>query len=145
MTHQTTVAVRYIGPRSTWKDRIYGTGLYFTTGQTRHVPPLVARRLLRHGDLFEAGEAEEGEGNEVAETAPADDTEALLEQGKQAREEAAETQSQIQGLYDQIERMDKDALAEFASTKYRQVLNKRTKVESLREQVRGFIDQFGAV
>lgn len=138
------IPVKYIGRRPEWHDRVYGTGLYFTTEQTRNLPPEIARRLLRHADLFEKGEIPAAV--EAAEpTNSTDDTDELLEQGKQAKEYEHTVQTQLQDLYDQVEQMGKDSLIEFASTKYRQNLNKRDSVATLRGQVRQFIDQFGAV
>ena len=138
------IPVKYIGRRPEWHDRVYGTGLYFSTEQTRNLPPEIARRLLRHADLFEKGEAPVVE----AATDPVsqdDDTAKLLEQGKQEQQDQHAVQTQLQDLYDQVEQMGKDSLIEFASTKYRQNLNKRDSVAKLRGQVRQFIDQFGAV
>ena len=138
------IPVKYIGRRPEWHDRVYGTGLYFSTEQTRNLPPEIARRLLRHADLFEKGEAPVVE----AATDPVsqdDDTAKLLEQGKQEQQDQHAVQTQLQDLYDQVEQMGKDSLIEFASTKYRQNLNKRDSVATLRGQVRQFIDQFGAV
>lgn len=138
------IPVKYIGRRPEWHDRVYGTGLYFSTEQTRNLPPEIARRLLRHADLFEKGEIPAAV--EAAEpTNSTDDTDELLEQGKQAKEDEHTVQTQLQDLYDQVEQMGKDSLIEFASTKYRQNLNKRDSVATLRGQVRQFIDQFGAV
>lgn len=138
------IQVKYIGRRPEWHDRVYGTGLYFSTEQTRNLPHEIARRLLRHADLFEKGEIPAAV--EAAEpTNSTDDTDELLEQGKQAKEDEHTVQTQLQDLYDQVEQMGKDSLIEFASTKYRQNLNKRDSVATLRGQVRQFIDQFGAV
>lgn len=138
------IPVKYIGRRPEWHDRVYGTGLYFAAEQTRNLPPEIARRLLRHIDLFEKAEAPAVE--VVADpVSQDDDTAALLEQGKQAKENEHAVQTQLQDLYDQIEQMGKDSLIEFASTKYRQQLSKRDSVATLRSQVRQFIDQFGAV
>lgn len=138
------IPVKYIGRRPEWHDRVYGTGLYFSTEQTRNLPPEIARRLLRHADLFEKAEAPVVE----AATDPAsqdDDTAKLLEQGKQEQQDQHAVQTQLQDLYDQVEQMGKDSLIEFASTKYRQQLSKRDSVATLRSQVRQFIDQFGVV
>lgn len=138
------IPVKYIGRRPEWHDRVYGTGLYFSTEQTRKLPPEIARRLLRHIDLFEKAEAPVVE----AATDPVsqdDDTAKLLEQGKQEQQDQHAVQTQLQDLYDQVEQMGKDSLIEFASTKYRQQLSKRDSVATLRSQVRQFIDQFGAV
>lgn len=113
----------------------------------RNLPHEIARRLLRHADLFEKAEAPIVQ-DEPTQEEPApldDDTAKLLEQGKQEQQDQHAVQTQLQDLYDQVEQMGKDSLIEFASTKYRQNLNKRDSVATLRGQVRQFIDQFGAV
>lgn len=139
------VPVKYIGPRAEWYDRLYGTGLMFSSGQTRNLPTDIARQLLRHGDLFEKADQPPFETADGEAVTVDDDTARLLEQGKQAKEDEHAVQTQLQDLYDQVEQMGKDSLIEFASTKYRQNLNKRDSVATLRGQVRQFIDQFGAV
>lgn len=139
------VPVKYIGPRAEWYDRLYGTGLMFSSGQTRNLPTDIARQLLRHGDLFEKADQPAFETADGEAVTVDDDTARLLKQGKKAEDAKHEQQVSIQDLYDQIDQMDKDSLIEFASTKYRQNLNKRDSVATLRGQVRQFIDQFGAV
>ena len=134
---QNLVPVKYVGRRPDFFDRIYGSGLFFDQGQTRWVPSELARKLLRHADLFERGE-EDLEASE-------DDTAEIL--GDAARERDAQRidQSVIQDLRDSVQSMDKDALSLFASTNYRQIIDRRRSVETLREEVLGFIDRFGAV
>ncbi len=48
-------------------------------------------------------------------------------------------------MYVTIAHMPKDALIEFARNNYRQELDKSKKLGELRDQVRGFVDQFGMV
>lgn len=139
------VPVKYIGPRAEWYDRLYGTGLMFSSGQTRNLPTDIARQLLRHGDLFEKADQPPFETADGEAVTVDDDTARLLEQGKQEQQDQHAVQTQLQDLYDQVEQMGKDSLIEFAATKYRQNLNKRDSVATLRGQVRQFIDQFGAV
>ena len=69
---QSLVPVKYVGRRPDFFDRIYGCGLFFDQGQTRWIPAELARKLLRHADLFERGE-EDLEASE-------DDTAEILEE-----------------------------------------------------------------
>lgn len=131
-------AVKYIG-RKPFVDRLYGSGLPFEIGQTRVVPALLARQFLRHPE-FEQGEAEA-----PIEPPKGDDTAVLLEQADKAQVEQTTHLSELQELRDQVSYMDKDALEQFALTKYRQNIDKRRSLPALREQVIGLIDQFGAV
>lgn len=135
-----TVAVRYTGKRDPFMERAYKSGLSFIPGQVRCVPPDLAKKLLKHTDVFErALEAVPVE--PVA--APVDDTTALLEEAAQEQAEQQEALNQLQDVRDQISHMDKEALTEFAKIHYRQDLSKRLGVEKLRDQVTGFVDQYG--
>lgn len=144
-----TLCVQYIGRRQEWSDRLYNTGLTFITNQARTLPEHVARQLLRHADLFKEAPQDVGSVDPVpadeSKAQPVDDTAVLLAKGKQNQAEKLDAQKQVQDLYDQIDRMDKDGLAQFAMTRYQQTLNKQSKVETLRAKVRGFVDQFGVV
>lgn len=133
--------VQFIGARE-WHDRLYGSGLAFAPGQVRRVPAELARRLLRHGDLFtEAG----GGAAAPAAAEPADDTAEQLAAAASKQTQETDVERQRQDMIDTVNAMGKDALREFAQTNYRQNLDKRQSVESMRAKVAGFIDQFGVV
>lgn len=134
---QSLVPVKYVGRRPDFFDRIYGSGLFFDQGQTRWIPAELARKLLRHADLFERGE-EDLEASE-------DDTAKILEESAREQDAQRIDQSAIQDLRDSVQSMDKEALSHFAGTNYRQIIDRRRSVEALREEVLGFIDRFGAV
>lgn len=145
-------AVRYIGHRAEWRDTLYKTGLYFVHQQVRKVPYEIARKLLRHGDLFERVEsepaAEQGAEEPVVDQTPVDendDTQALLDEAQKTQSAKDMANQQILDLYDQIDQMGKDALLDFAKINYKHDLKKRDSVGSLREQVRALVDQFGVV
>jgi hypothetical protein len=127
--------VAYIGRREAWLDNQYGTGLTFVTKQARTLPNEIAQKLLRHQDLFAV----------AAKAAPSkkDDTDELLaaaENGKQ--EDLAEINRRFNLIAD-VMNMEKSALKDFASAHYRQDLNGKLNVETLRHQVVGLIDQYG--
>ena len=135
-----TVAIEFIGPRDEWIERRYKSGLTFKPGQIRSVPVELARKLLRHNDLFAEAKLG-GEGN-----APdTDDTADLLAEAAERNAEDQAALEERQGIVDQVMTMDKEALAEFAFTRYQQTVNKRRSVENLREEVIGYVDQFGVV
>ena len=133
-----TVPVKYIGRRPEFFDRIYGSGLFFDQGQTRSLPAGLAKKLLRHSDLFERAEAD------PADPQQEDDTAEILEEATRKQSDLKVEQSVIQDLRDSVQSMDKDALSHFAGTNYRQIIDRRRSVETLREEVLGFIDRFGA-
>ena len=134
---QNLVPVKYVGRRPDFFDRIYGSGLFFDQGQTRWVPAELARKLLRHADLFERGE----DASEASE----DDTAEILEEAARELDAKRIDQSAIQDLRDSVQSMDKEALSHFAGTNYRQIIDRRRSVEALRVEVLGLIDRFGAV
>lgn len=46
------VEICYIGPRKSWTDNIYGSGLIFEPGKSYIVEGNLAEKLLRHNDCF---------------------------------------------------------------------------------------------
>lgn len=139
----TGVSITHIGREDPFIDRNYGSNLSFGPGQSRTVPADLAARLLRHGDVFEL--TKDGAKVEKPAKAPVDDTQAVLQASKEKQDEQNEELNQRQNLVDQINLMDKDALKDFAHTKYGQPIPKTMTVENMRAKVVGFIDQFGMV
>lgn len=141
---ETLIDVKYIGPRQTWIEKRYRSGLTFTNGQTRAIPESLANKLLRHADLFVRPQGA-GQENAQAHNQDHDDTREILAKAKQKLDREKDEENRLQDLRDRIMTMDKDALADFAYIKYRQKIDKRRSTEALREQVIAFVDQFGAV
>ena len=147
------IAVTYIGRREFYKDRIYGTGLEFEQGQTRRMPAEVARKFLKHADQFEVAaeappepnQADKTEADKTEADKQDDDTAAILEAARLAKEVETKKLDEMQALYDQVAIMDKAALSHFAKTNYRQDINARHTLVDLRAEVTGFIDRFGVV
>lgn len=132
--------VKYIGRRDEWRDSVYGTGLYFTTGQVRMMPAEIARKLLQHADLFELHVDSVQDASQ-----PVDDTQVLLDESSKDRVDEREEINREMNIKDQIARMEKPALIEYAHNNYKQQMNKRDTVAVMREKVLQFIDQFGVV
>lgn len=142
------LTVEYIGRRPQYTDRVYNTGLTFTSGQKRALPENVARNLLRHPDLFKEAEPDPVEHVPAGEVAGVvtDNTQQQLDDAERQRKAADDLQRQIQDVKDQVNRMeDAEALVAFAREKYGQGLNKNWKVDTLRTKVHAMIDQFGVV
>lgn len=133
--NETLIPIRFIGRREVWREIRYGSGLAFTKNQVRSVPERLAERLLRHVDLFELADK----------AAPEDDTMEQLDAAKQEAAKQKALEEQRQSVVDRVMVMDKQALEDFAKTHYQQDLDKRRSVETLRQQVVSFIDQFGVV
>lgn len=136
--------VEYIGRRESWKDHLYQTGLTFERGQVRSVPHDIARKLLRHGDMFAVGKTAPRT-TKATKAASTDDTDALLEEAGKRQEEQRNELSDLQDLRDRVMLMDKAALREFATNNYRQTFGSRDTVDVMRTKAIGFIDQYGAV
>lgn len=144
----TGVRVRYIGPRESWFDRLYGSGLGFIKDQVRRVPGDLARRLLKHGDLFEIAKAEEAEAPGQQQGADdSDDTDEILRQKKAEDEQREKRELDLNHLHYQVEQLDKAGLIEMGA-RYGVKLAKNAtaeKVEEARATIKAKIDQFGAV
>ncbi|WP_405118756.1 RyR domain-containing protein [Pseudomonas leptonychotis] len=138
------IPVQYIGRKEAYTDHLYGTGLSFEKGQVRGLPTEVARKFLRHGDMFR----EAGEGAVVTEPVQPldqDDTSKTLDEAAKRQKEDQDKENTLIDLKQHVSNMTKNALCEYAMTNYRQKLDSRVSVAELRQQVTGMIDQFGAV
>lgn len=135
-----TAAVTYVGKRY-WADRLYGSGLDFEPGQTREMPTELARKFLKHADMFAAASvtpAQERKQQEV------DDTQAKLDAAAQKRALKKAEQDRRQDLVDRVNAMDEQSLRDFAKNTYQQEIDGRVHdMAKLREKVIGFVDQFG--
>lgn len=132
------IPVRYIGPDAFWHGLLYDTRLRFEAGQTLQLPEPLALKFLTHKDTFALGD--ETPTVQTAQDAAA----AALAEAEKAKIEEERKQTETFELFDQIDLMDKAALATF-SQKYGQVLDKRKGLDALRAEVKGFVDRFGAL
>lgn len=155
MTKPDEVSIKYIGKREPWHDRLYKTGLVFDCNQVRTIPWDMARKFLRHEDLFEQVDADAKDKSDTAKPSSeddtqndsdskADDTQALLDEQNAKNKDKDDEQRELQALYDQVNVMDKDALKDFAQSHYQQNTNNSKSVENIRLDVTAMIDQFGA-
>ncbi len=120
------VSVKYIGKRPEYTDGTYGTRIRFLQGESRLVPLDKARLMLKHPDVYVPGEAD----------AP---IAVIPEQAVKKPDEES------QDMRDAIAIMDKAALEVYAKTTFRIEIDKRRSVETLRSQVTGLVDQYGAI
>ncbi|MCZ4321448.1 RyR domain-containing protein [Pseudomonas anguilliseptica] len=138
------IHVQYIGRKEAYTDHLYGTGLSFEKDQVRGLPTEIARKFLRHGDMFQ----EAGEGAVVTEPVKPldlDDTSKTLDEAAKRQKEDQDKENALIDLKQHVSNMTKNALCEYAMTNYRQKLDSRASVADLRQQVTGMIDQYGAV
>lgn len=121
-------AVKYIGPRDTYVEGAYGSGIVFAKGETKLVPATLASKLLKHPDVYVEGEAADAPGGVVS-----------VQEPGAIENEATKTQPER----DAVANMNKAALETYARTHFRVELDKRKNLPDLRAQVTGLIDQFG--
>ncbi len=121
------IAIKYVGRRPRYREGAYGSGIGFAQGETVLVPDDLGAKLLRHPDVYVRGAENEAAAVRIAATED------------RARDEA----DSLQELHDSIALMDKAALETFAKTHFSVTLNRRQRVESLRQQVAGLVDRFG--
>ena len=135
-----TTAVTYVGKRY-WADRLYGSGLDFEPGQTREMPTELARKFLKHADMFSTASVTPAQERKQQEL---DDTQAKLDAAAQKRALKKAEQDRRQDLVDRVNAMDEQSLRDFAKNTYQQEIDGRVHdMAKLREKVIGFVDQFG--
>ena len=140
--------VQYIGKSSPWTDRIYNTNLSFETGQSRDLPDNIAKKFLKHTDLFAEADTQDKQATQAkaekqAETQ--DDTAQLLAEAEKAKTAQIEKQNNLADIVQEVNNMDKDGLEKFAKHHFQQNIDKRLAVDKLRKQVRTWIDEYGLV
>ena len=145
MNTQINTAVKYIGRRSPYVDRLYGTNLSFEHGQVRGIPTHIAKKFLRHADMFNSCEDEQAASSQEGQSsAPlVDDTMQTLEQAQKLQDERREKDTQRQQLIDQIMNMDKDGVQQFAKDSYNQFVPKNLSLDNMRTKVLSMLDQYG--
>lgn len=117
------VSVKYIGKRLEYTDGTFGTRIHFLQGESRMVPLDKARLMLKHPDVYAPGVADAPVAVLTVETTEEDN---------------------VQDMRDAIASMDKAALESYTVTHFRVNLDKRKSVETLRSEVTGMVDRFGA-
>jgi hypothetical protein len=124
-----TTVVRYIGRRPVYKDGIYGTGIW-EQDQERDIPVNIARKMAEHRDQYELMA---GEVMAIPEAAPS-----------KGDKEKQEKENDLQTVKEQVARMDKAQLKDFAFTNFSGYkLHPSLTEANARTRVINLIDQFG--
>lgn len=116
MTQTQGIAVTYTGRDDPFIDRLYRSGLTFSNGQSRIVPPTLAERFLRHTDVFKrtdemVADPVSVQASTAAQTEPPnDDTQKLLDEAQKNKDGQRLQEDARFALLDQIDSMDKTAL-----------------------------------
>lgn len=143
-----TVSVTYTGSETPFVDRVYRSRLTFDPGQTREVPADLAAKFLRHQDVFQpAGQKDDAAKPKKDAQKPAgqkDDTAEKLEAAKKDEEERRAKENARFELHQQLDKMDKQALRDWAKVKFQQEFPGNLGEANLRDRVKGLVDQYGA-
>ena len=119
-----TTSIKYIGARAEYTDGTYGTRIHWLRGESKMVPTDKAVKMLRHPDVYVAGDAGAPTPGVPGEPDKEDD---------------------VQDMRDAIASMGKDAVIQYAQTKFNMKLDKRQSVEGLRTAAIQLVDQYGAL
>ena len=139
MAEEQLVGVTYTGSEDPFVDRIYRSRLTFEHGQTRELPPELAAKFLQHADVFQAA----GEAKAKKPAKSKDDTQEQLEAAEKAESERREQENTRFEVHQQIDKMDKAAMRDFAKTNFKVDFPGALGEAKMREQVKGLVDQYG--
>jgi hypothetical protein len=139
MAEEQLVGVTYTGREDPFVDRIYRSRLTFEHGQTRELPPELAAKFLQHADVFQAA----GEAKAKKPAKSKDDTQEQLEAAEKAESERREQENTRFEVHQQIDKMDKAAMRDFAKTNFKVEFPGALGEAKMREQVKGLVDQYG--
>lgn len=130
--------IQFIGQEE-WQDRLYDSGLYFIPEQVRDVNLHIARKLLKHSDLF----VEYTENHDDSDDGKDDDTSQLSEEAKKLKQKQDDELNYKLDVINQVTQMDKNNLVAFAKQHWNIDLDKNNRVKDLRDEVHGLIEQYG--
>lgn len=139
MAEEQLIGVTYTGSEDPFVDRIYRSRLTFEHGQTRELPPDLAAKFLQHADVFQAA----GEAKAKKPAKAKDDTQEQLEAAEKAESERREQENTRFEVHQQIDKMDKAAMRDFAKTNFKVEFPGALGEAKMREQVKGLVDQYG--
>ena len=139
MAEEQLIGVTYTGSEDPFVDRIYRSRLTFEHGQTRELPPELAAKFLQHADVFQAA----GEAKAKKPAKSKDDTQEQLEAAEKAESERREQENSRFEVHQQIDKMDKAAMRDFAKTNFKVDFPGALGEAKMREQVKGLVDQYG--
>ena len=139
MAEEQLIGVTYTGSEDPFVDRIYRSRLTFEHGQTRELPPELAAKFLQHTDVFQAA----GEAKAKKPAKAKDDTQEQLEAAEKAESERREQENTRFEVHQQIDKMDKAAMRDFAKTNFKVEFPGALGEAKMREQVKGLVDQYG--
>lgn len=139
MAEEQLIGVTYTGNEDPFVDRIYRSRLTFEHGQTRELPPELAAKFLQHADVFQAA----GEAKAKKPAKAKDDTQEQLDAAEKAEGERREQENTRFEVHQQIDKMDKAAMRDFAKTNFKVEFPGALGEARMRDQVKGLVDQYG--
>ena len=122
---QSMEPIKYIGHRDEYTEGAYGSRILFKNGETKLVDANLAKQLLKHPDVYEAGDIINASSIEAA--AP-------------PKPKIEDTQD----IRDEISNMNNsDALISWVYEKFQQKLDKRQGLPKLKNKAIQLIDLYG--
>lgn len=134
------IPVKYIFRRPRWVDNIYGSGLEFTTNQTRVLPESLALKFLRHTDTFVRDDAHVV----TLKTTEQETQEAVAAAEARANEQAARDQQKFE-VFLLLDQMEKEPLAQYVRERFALSLDETANIDAMRIEAKALIDRFGLV
>ena len=141
MAEKQLIGVIYTGNEDPFVDRIYRSRLTFEHGQTRELPPELAAKFLQHADVFRAAGEANAKAKKPAEAK--DDTREQMEAAEKAEGERRDKENIRFEVHQQIDKMDKAAMRDFAKTNFKVDFPGALGEAKMREQTKGLVDQYG--
>lgn len=142
------VSIQYLGNMNEYKDRLYDSGLTFSYGQVRSVPPDLANRFLKHPEfkVIELSDGVATKNSDTQQMSNEDDTAEKLAQAKKEQEEKDKEENFQLDQIDLVNSMnDKPSVAEYARTHFAQEISNKQSLDWMKEKVIGLIKSTGAI
>lgn len=123
------IQITYIGNKPENKDSLYGTNAIFKKGETKLVPDDVAKKMLRHIDVYALGnepklaKLDEAESKSIDEYDP---NKVIIEK-------------------DLINTMSRESLEAYAEAHYQLVYPPNTKISAIKKDVFSKLDTLGVI
>jgi hypothetical protein len=123
------IQINYIGNKPEHKDSMYGTNAIFKKGETKLVPDDVAKKMLRHIDVYALGE------------------ESKLSKLDNVEAKAIEEYDfdKVMAEKDLVNVMPRESLEAYAEAHYQLTYPPKTKTSEIKKDIFSKLDTLGAI
>ena len=123
------VAIRYIGKKKRYVDRLYGTMAEWLPGDIVFVPSSVAKKMRGHTDVYEVVDADITDGSNVVSVGEVIENPVV----------EVENQQKIPSVMPNLANMGKEELVAYAQRHLSERLPRTMKEETMRDKIIGLI------